>query len=45
MLSIERAAARDILEEADISVLEEDVIDFTLDLWEERNDKEDFDNE
>lgn len=45
MLSIEKRAARDILEEADISVLEEDVIDFTLDLWEERNDKEDFDNE
>lgn len=43
--SIERAAIKDMLCEADHAVFEEDVADLVLDIFEQKNDKEDIENE
>lgn len=43
--SIEKAAVKDMLCEADHSVFEEDVTDLVLDIFEQKNDKEDIENE
>ena len=43
--SIERAAIEDMLCEADHAVFEEDVADLALDIFEQKNDKEDIENE
>lgn len=43
--SIERAAIEDMLYEADHAVFEEDVADLVLDIFEQKNDKEDIENE
>ena len=43
--SIERAAIEDMLCEADHAVFEEDVADLVLDIFEQKNNKEDIENE
>lgn len=43
--SIERAAIEDMLCEVDHAVFEEDVADLVLDIFEQKNDKEDIENE
>lgn len=43
--SIEKAAVEDMLCESEHAVFEEDITDLVLDIFEQKNDKEDIENE